>query len=339
MAIVDTLAVLDGGSGWRHRSTTQQKLNRHWIMVDNSMVKQRIAFLGTGLMGFPMATNLLKAGFEVTAWNRTREKAEPLGEQGAKIAAAVQEAVADADMVITMLENGPIVEDVVFGNKLPGHARKGTLFLDVSSITPGIARDHAERLEAAGMEHLDAPVSGGTAGAEAGSLAIMVGGKEVILERASGVFKAMGTAKHVGPHGSGQLAKAANQTIVAVTIGVVSEALLFASAGGADPAAVRQALQGGFADSRILELHGQRMLDRNFVPGGAARNQLKDLRTALDSAAESGLTLPVTEKVTELFTAMIDGGREELDHSALLLELEDMNQGKRVTDKPDQLPG
>lgn len=307
-------------------------------MVNKNDYQARIAFIGIGLMGLPMATNLLKAGFHVTAWNRTKAKADALREHGANVAETAADAVKDADYVITMLDNGPVVDSVVFDGELPRQARPGTVFIDMSSIAPDLARTHAKRLLEAGFNHLDAPVSGGTAGAEAASLTIMVGGSIDEFERAEPIFRAMGRSTYVGEHGAGQLSKLANQTIVAVTIGVVAEALLLAAAGGADPAAVREALRGGFADSRILDLHGERMLERNFIPGGAARNQLKDLRAALDSAEASGLKLPMTERISELFTSLVEEGGDGYDHSALLLQLEKLNPKHRVGNKADQLP-
>jgi 2-hydroxy-3-oxopropionate reductase len=300
---------------------------------------ERIAFLGIGLMGAPMATNLLKAGFAVTAWNRTPAKAEPLKGQGASVVSSAADAVRDADIVITMLTNGPAVEDVLFGAPKAATAiRKGALVIDMSSIPPATARGHAQRLAALGIAHLDAPVSGGTGGARDGKLVIMAGGKAEDFARAQPVFAVLGKPTLVGPSGAGQLAKLCNQAIVGITIGAVAEALLLAAAGGADPAAVRQALMGGFADSRILQEHGQRMLNRRFLPGFAAANQLKDLDTVLDTAREAKLSLPLSERVTGLFRDLAAFG-PGYDHSALLLELEKRNAPARVGTAPDTLPG
>lgn len=296
----------------------------------------RIALLGTGLMGAPMARNLLKAGYPVTVWNRTRQKAEALEADGARVAATAAEAAAEAEVVVTMLESGPIVGQVLFEQGVAEALRSGAAVIDMSSIPPRLARRHAERLAERGIAQLDAPVSGGTGGAAAGTLAIMVGGKESDFERLKTLFEPLGNATYVGPSGAGQLAKLANQIIVGVTIGAVAEALLLASAGGADPGAVRNALRGGFADSRILTEHGRRMLERNFVPGGAVHNQLKDLDTALDAAAELGLTLPILTRVRELYRQLRDGGSGDLDHSALLLELERMNPPRRMSTAPDR---
>jgi 2-hydroxy-3-oxopropionate reductase len=293
--------------------------------------KPAIAFLGIGLMGVHMATRLLAAGYPLTAWNRTRAKAEPLAAQGARIVDMAVEAAAGADIVITMLENGPVVDEVLFGSGVAECLRKGALVIDMSSIPPATARIHAERFAALGIRYLDAPVSGGTVGAEQGTLAIMAGGEEASVDAVRDVFAVMGRVTRVGPNGAGQLAKLANQTIVAITIGAVSEALLLAAAGGADPRAVRDAIRGGFAESRILELHGKRMLDRNFTPGGLVHVQVKDLDTILAEAAGQGVRLPLVEDVRGRFVQLRDElGGAMLDHAALLLQLEAMNKPHKV---------
>ncbi|MCH7929467.1 MAG: NAD(P)-dependent oxidoreductase [Proteobacteria bacterium] len=298
----------------------------------------RIAVLGTGLMGAPMAANLLAAGYRVTVWNRTRAKTEPLTARGAVGAGSPAAAVGEAEVVVTMLENGPAVTEVLFDSGAAEALPRGALVIDMSSIPPATARDHAARLEAGGAAHLDAPVSGGTVGAEAGTLAIMAGGARADFDRATGVFAPLGRATYVGPHGAGQLAKLANQIIVGVTIGCVAEALLLAAAGGADPSAVREALRGGFADSRILELHGERMVERRFLPGGRSAIQLKDLETIVATAREHGLELPFSETARALFEALVGRGGGDYDHSALLLELERRNAPARLGDAPDTLP-
>lgn len=287
-----------------------------------------IAFLGIGLMGAPMTRNLLKAGFPMTLWNRTAAKCEPFAGQ-ARIAASPQDAVRDADLVITMLENGDVVDQVLVGQGVMDAARPGTLIIDMSSVQPSLARRHGELAAARGLAYVDAPVSGGTVGAEQARLSIMAGGSEADVNRARPVFAALGSCTRIGPVGAGQLAKLANQAIVGITIGAVSEALLLAAVGGADPAAVREALLGGFAGSRILELHGQRMIDRRFEPGAPARIQLKDLRMILDEARALNLTLPLVQQVYTLYRSLLANGHSEADHSALLLELEHLN-GVRI---------
>ena len=285
----------------------------------------RIAVLGIGMMGGPIARRLKEAGHQVHAWNRTRAKAEPLSQQGISVHGTPVDAVHNADVVISLLENGPVVGHVLFELGAARAMRRGSLFIDMASIQPREARDHAARLGEMGMAHLDAPVSGGTVGAENGTLAILVGGRPEDFARAQPVFAACGRATHVGPHGAGQLTKLANQMIVGITIGAVAEALLFAAKGGADMAKVREAIQGGFADSRILQLHGQRMVERDFTPHGRMAVQLKDMRNALATASEIGFDAPITALFERLYAEGVDHGLGELDHSGLFVELASRN--------------
>ena len=284
-----------------------------------------VAVLGTGMMGFPMAQRLCAAGHRVHVWNRTRAKAEPLAAAGASVHSQAGDAVRPADITISLLENGPVVSEVLFGKGVAPALRVGSLYIEMASIQPSEARDHAARLGEIGVAHLDAPVSGGTVGAEAGTLAIMAGGKPADFQRALAVFAALGRATHVGPHGAGQLAKLANQMIVGITIGAVAEALLFAAKGGADMAKVRQAISGGFADSRILQVHGQRMVERDFAPRGRMAVQLKDLRNALATAADIGFDAPVSSLLEGLYAQSIDHGLGALDQSGLFVELASRN--------------
>lgn len=294
-----------------------------------------IAFLGIGLMGKPMAARLLQAGYPLIAWNRTRAKSESLLPLHAQVADSPGEAVRDADIVISMLEAGPIVSDVI-EKCLPG-LRMGSLFVDMSSTRQSEAQKFHARLGAHGVAFIDAPVSGGVLGAEAGTLAIMAGGSAIDFVRAEPVLNAMGRPTLVGPAGCGQVAKLCNQLIVGGTLSIVAEALLLAQAGGADPAAVRAAIRGGFAESRILEVHGQRMLDRNFMPGGQVKSQTKDLENVLIAAAAAGVKLPVAELVTQTYRSILNVV-PNADQSAALLALERINPGKRVGDGPDKLP-
>ena len=284
-----------------------------------------IAFLGTGLMGAPMCQNLLSAGLPLTVWNRSQAKAEPLAKRGAVVADSPQSAVADADAVITMLSDGPAVSAVMFEQGAADAIREGATHIDMSSIGADEAIEHAKRHAERGVRYLDAPVSGGTRGASAGELAIMAGGDAETFAAMQAVFAALGQATHVGPNGCGQLAKLANQVIVAITIGAVSEAFILAGGGGADRAKVREALQGGFASSRILTEHGQRMVDRAFEPGGPAKFQLKDLHNALSAADRLELELPITKLLHGLFDAMVQSGKGDMDHSGLLTHLEALN--------------
>lgn len=280
-----------------------------------------IAFLGIGLMGDPMSRRLLAAGFPLVAWNRTPAKAEALRSAGARVATHAAEAARVADIVITMLQDGSVVQALLDDGGVAAALRPGSLFIDMSSVLPAQARAFAARLAERGVEALDAPVSGGTVGAEAGTLAIMVGGPEAAFERAAPLFAAMGRATRVGPHGSGQLAKLANQMIVGITIGAVAEALLLAEQGGADPAQVLAALKGGFAHSRVLELHGDRMARRDFAKRAAMSVQLKDMRNALATGAERQADLPLTTLLERLYADAVDHGDADLDHSALWREL------------------
>ena len=287
--------------------------------------KPAIAFLGIGLMGLPMCRCLLKNGFGLSVWNRSPEKAEVLQEDGVIIASSPAVAVVDADVIITMLSDGGAVEDVIFKQGVAEVIAGGATHIDMSSIGADEAMEHAKRHIQRGVHYLDAPVSGGTKGAAAGELAIMAGGDPENFSAMIPVFEAMGHATHVGPNGCGQLAKLANQVIVAITIGAVSEAFILAGGGGADRAQVREALQGGFASSRILTEHGKRMVDRNFEPGGPSKFQLKDLKNALAAAERLGLDLPITKLLHNLFEAMVKSGKGEMDHSGLLTYLEQIN--------------
>ena len=290
------------------------------------MKSQRIGFLGTGIMGFQMARNLCEAGYPLSAWNRTREKAVGLAAKGALIAEFPQRAAEGADMVIVMLSDGPTCDQVLIHGDgesvavLDCMAPEATLIV-MSSIPMETAQEHAQAAQARSVKYLDAPVSGGEKGATEGRLVIMVGGESSIYEECKSLFEILGRPTLVGPTGCGQLAKLANQLIVANTINTVAEALLLARQGGADPAAVRAALLGGFADSEILKQHGERISQANWRPGAPAKHQLKDCQTALTLAEKLNLDLPLSKLALEMFTSMIDQGNGELDHSAVYLEV------------------
>ncbi len=295
-------------------------------MTGSDEQARTIAFLGTGLMGGPMARNLLKAGFTVRVWNRSTEKAQALMEDGAMLAASPAEAAKGANIVITMLSDGNAVGNVLFDMGVANALGKGAIVIDSSSIAPPIARDHSQKLQAMGIAHVDAPVSGGVPGATAGTLAIMAGGDEATVTSLGDIFSAMGRLTYVGPSGAGQLCKLANQQIVAITIGAVAEAMMLVEAGGASREGFRNAIRGGFAESRILELHGERMVKRNFTPGGPSKFQLKDLNGVLATAKDLDLALPLTEEVTRAFDAFVNDGGADKDHSGLLLHLERLNK-------------
>ena len=294
----------------------------------------KIAFLGIGLMGDPMVRCLLRAGYSVTIWNRTHSKAQVLRAAGAQAAVSLAEAVNGADVVISMLEAGPIVAQVL-QEALPA-LPAGALWIDMSSTQQSEARQFHATLQAAGHAFIDAPVSGGVAGAQAGTLAIMAGASATDYARVEAILAAMGRPTLVGPPGSGQVAKLCNQLIVGATLNIVAEALLLAQAAGADAAAVRAAIRGGFAESKILEIHGQRMLERNFVAGGQVKSQIKDMRNILAAAEAAHVTLPVTQLVTQRYESLAET-YPTADHAAALLALEALNPGQRLGTAPDKL--
>ena len=285
-------------------------------------------------MGDPMVRCLLRAGYSVTIWNRTHSKAQVLCAAGAQPAVSIAEAVNAADVVISMLEAGPIVA-MVLQEALPA-LRAGTLWIDMSSTRQSEAQQLHATLHAAGHGFIDAPVSGGVGGAQAGKLAIMAGASSSDYARVEAILSAMGRPTLVGPAGSGQVAKLCNQLIVGGTLNIVAEALLLAQAAGADAAAVRAAIRGGFAESKILEVHGQRMLERNFVAGGQVKSQIKDMHNILAAAEAAHVTLPVTQLVTQRYETLATT-YPTADHAAALLALEALNPGQRLGDGPDKL--
>ncbi|WP_148252914.1 NAD(P)-dependent oxidoreductase [Aidingimonas lacisalsi] len=290
------------------------------------MTGQQIGIIGTGVMGGPMACNLLQAGFSVQAWNRSPEKLQGIADLGGISCDSPEQAASGVDVLICMLSDGPTCDAVLFGDGAAVDAMApGATLVVMSSIPVETAHVQAERCRERGLGYLDAPVSGGERGAQEASLAIMVGGESETFAAAEPVLTVMGRAVHVGPAGTGQQAKLANQMIVASTIATVAEALLFAERGGADPAKVRDALSGGFADSPIMRQHGLRMIEESFAPGGAAKYQLKDTHTAMERADVLGLQLPVATVADELFEAMVEHGDGDLDHSGLIRELRRLN--------------
>jgi 2-hydroxy-3-oxopropionate reductase len=287
-------------------------------------VADRVGFIGLGIMGKPMARHLLDAGFPLTVHSRSPGPVDELAGAGAARAASPAEVAAASDVVVTMLPDTPDVELVLFGpDGVEAGAAAGSLVIDMSSIDPIPTRSFAERLAAQGVDMLDAPVSGGERGAIDAALSIMVGGSPDAFLRATPLFAAMGkNIVRVGPSGAGQIAKACNQLVVAATIEAVAEALVLAERAGVDAAKVREALLGGFAGSKILEVHGQRMLDRAFDPGFRARLHRKDARIVLDTAKEVGAPVPAFEAVARQLDELVESGGGELDHSALFTLLE-----------------
>lgn len=276
----------------------------------------KIAFLGTGLMGAPMARRLAGAGYNLRVWNRTETKSNALADC-AEVAAAPSDAVCGADVVISMLLDGPVTHRVLAGHGCLEAADPQTLFIDMGSVDPETDRKLAALADAQGHAFLDAPVSGGVVGAEAGTLSIFVGGSPEAFERAKLVFAELGRPALLGTSGAGQVAKLANQLIVAATIGAVAEGLRLGQAGGCDIALLRDALKGGFADSRILELHGKRMVEEDFAPGGRSAAHLKDIDNAMKLAEASGLDLPLADNVQAAYRDLVENHNgADLDHSA-----------------------
>jgi 2-hydroxy-3-oxopropionate reductase len=292
------------------------------------MDKPIIGFIGLGIMGKPMARNLLKAGYSLVVHNRSRAAVDELSKEGAQPATSSKEIAARSEVLITMLPDSPDVELVYAGeNGIFAGAKAGMLLIDMSSISPIVARKLAADAQKGGMDMLDAPVSGGEAGAIGATLSIMIGGKASAVERATQIFQALGkNIVHVGEAGAGQVTKAANQMVVGTTIAIVSEALVLAAKAGVDPAKVRQALLGGFAQSKILEAHGQKMLDRNFKPGFRIRLHEKDMKIALATGSEYGVPLMVTSQVAQMMTAMKSMGNGDLDHAGLVKFVEELAQ-------------
>ena len=289
-----------------------------------------VGFVGLGLMGRPMALNLMKAGHKVHVWSRRRESMQPLLDAGAGECASAAEVASRVEVVITMVADAPDVEHVALGPQgVADGARPGLIFVDMSTIAPAAAQAIAAKLKARGIEMLDAPVSGGEIGAINANLTIMVGGDAAAFERVKPVFEAMGkTVSLIGASGAGQVAKACNQILTGVGVAAVAEAMNFAQKSGVDAAKVREALLGGFAYSRVLENHGQRMLDRNFKPGFKAWMHQKDLRIVMEEAHRLGLALPTSAATAQMLNAMVGSGLGENDSIAMLKLLERMSGGE-----------
>jgi 2-hydroxy-3-oxopropionate reductase len=291
---------------------------------------ERVGFIGLGIMGRPMSLNLLRAGYPMTVHSRSSPPVEEVVGEGATRASSPREVASASDIVITMLPDTPDVEQVLLGDDGVVHGLSdGALVIDMSTISPIATRRFASQLSDAGAAMLDAPVSGGEKGAIDGTLSIMVGGTQEAFDRVKPLFDVMGgNIVRVGDSGAGQIAKACNQLVVAGTIEAVAEALTLASAAGVDAARVREALLGGFAGSKILEVHGQRMLDEAFTPGFRARLHLKDARIVSDTARELGVPTPGFTPVEEELQRLVDEGKGDLDHSALITLLQEDSSKK-----------
>ncbi|MCW8905153.1 NAD(P)-dependent oxidoreductase [Sedimenticola sp.] len=289
----------------------------------NRLKDHTLGFIGLGLMGRPMCLNLHKAGAHLIVHNRSPEAARQLERPGIVPVASPAEVARSADIILLMVADTPAVEQVLLGKSgLIECLQANALVIDMGTTAVAPTREFARRLNTIGVDYIDAPVSGGEIGAINGNLTIMAGGTEESIQRALPLFEVLGSKfTHVGDVGAGQIAKAANQVIVGLNIGAVAEALALAKRAGADPAKVREALMGGFAGSRILEVHGQRMIEENFKPGGKIATQYKDLVQALELAALFGLDLPATKLNMQLYKSLIDQGQGNLDHSALIKAL------------------
>lgn len=283
-----------------------------------------IGFIGLGLMGRPISLNLHRAGAELIIYNRSRGVVDELVGVGIEAATSPKDVAERAPIIMLMVSDTPAVERILFGDDgVAQGLQTGAIVIDMGTTAVTATRNFAQQIKAKGAHYVDAPVSGGQVGAEAATLAIMVGASEDAFARAKPIFKVLAkNITHVGEVGAGQVAKAANQIIVGVTIGAVAEALALAKRAGVDPAKVRQALAGGFAASRILEVHGLRMVDQTFDPGGKATTQRKDLVQALELAQQLGMELPATALNRDLYDKLIEMGGGELDHSALIKVLE-----------------
>lgn len=289
---------------------------------------EKIGFIGLGIMGRPMAKNLLKAGHELVLYTRTKEKAENLAGEGATVADSPKEVAESADVVITMLPDSPDVEAVVAGKDgvLEG-IKEGALIIDMSTISPVVARELAHKAREGGASMLDAPVSGGDVGAKDGTLSIMVGGRKEDFERARPLFEVMGkTVTHVGEAGAGQVVKACNQIVVGLTIEAVSEALVLGSKAGVEPSKILDVLSGGLAGNKVMEVKRDKFLNRSFDPGFRVELHHKDLGIALAAGREYGVALPVTAIVDQMLEALKAKGRGDRDHSAILTFIEDLAQ-------------
>ena len=289
---------------------------------------QNIGFIGTGLMGFPMAKNILKAGYKVRAFNRSKNKAEPLKDFGAEISNSIRELVKESHVVITMLTNDDAVNEVLGSDEFLNNLKPNSTVIDMSSVKQTTAVNHGKNLKSRKINYLDAPVSGGTIGAEEASLAIMIGGEQIVFESVKDILKSMGNPTLVGPIGCGQVSKLANQIIVGLAIGAVAEAVTLCEKAGADPNKMIKALSGGWADSKVLRTHGKRMIDKDFSPKGKTSSQLKDMNNILECANNYNTQLPISNLVKEMYKSLVENGHGETDHSSLYKEIERMNNGK-----------
>ena len=287
---------------------------------------KKIGFIGIGLMGLPMAKNILKSGYKLTAFNRSPNKADLLKEFGAGIAKSLDELVNNSDVIITMLTDDKAVDEVMNNQNFVENLKSGKILIDMSSVKPITAKKHANSLKLKDIDYLDAPVSGGTIGAEEATLAIMIGGDQNVFNEVKDLLKTMGNPTLVGPVGSGQVSKLANQIIVGLTIGAVAEAVTLCEKAGADPIKMISALSGGWADSKVLQTHGKRMINKDFTPKGKTSTHLKDMNNILECANNFNTHLPISNLVKEMYKNLVENGCGNDDHSSLYKEIERMNE-------------
>ena len=287
---------------------------------------KKIGFIGIGLMGFPMSKNLLKSGCKLNVFNRSIHKANSLKEFGAEISESVVELVKNSEVIITMLTDDAAVDQVMGDTDFIDNLIPGTIIIDMSSVKPETAIKHANNLKKKQINYLDSPVSGGTIGAEEASLAIMTGGEQKDFDEVESILNKMGNPTLVGPVGSGQVSKLANQIIVGLTIGAVAEAVILCEKAGADPNKMISALTGGWADSKVLQTHGKRMISKDFSPKGKTFTQLKDMNNILECANSFNTHLPISNLVKEMYKTLVENGHGNDDHSSLYKEIERMNQ-------------
>ena len=285
-----------------------------------------IGFIGIGLMGFPMAKNLLKSDYRLKAFNRSQDKADRLKEFGAEISVSIKEVVTNSDVIITMLTDDSAVEKVMGSDEFISNIKEGATVIDMSSVNPVITKKYAEILKEKNINYLDAPVSGGTIGAEEASLAIMVGGNEKTFKRCFDLLKILGNPTLVGPVTSGQISKLANQIIVGVTIGAVAEAVTLCEKSGTNPIKMIEALSGGWADSKILQTHGKRMISKDFSPKGKTTTQLKDMTNIINAGKAVETHLPISSLIKEMYKDLVADGHGNTDHSSLYNAIKKINK-------------
>ena len=287
---------------------------------------KNIGFIGIGLMGFPMAKNLLKSGYNLKAYNRSQDKADRLKEFGAEISTSIKGVVTNSDVVIAMLTDDAAVEKVMGSDEFISNIKESATVIDMSSVNPVITKKYAEILKEKNINYLDAPVSGGTIGAEEASLAIMVGGDEKTFKECYDLLKILGNPTLVGPVTSGQISKLANQIIVGVTIGAVAEAVTLCEKSGTNPSKMIEALSGGWADSKILQTHGKRMISKDFSPKGKTTTQLKDMTNIINAGKAVETHLPISSLIKEMYRDLVTDGHGNTDHSSLYNAIEKINK-------------